>query len=62
MVAPVALADRAARDPALVGVKAARLATAAGAGLPVLPGRVLPSHASSDAVARGVDALAGGPG
>ena len=57
MVAPVSLADRAARDPALVGVKAARLAAAAGAGLPVLSGRVLPSQASSDAVARGVDAL-----
>jgi phosphohistidine swiveling domain-containing protein len=62
MVAPVALADRAARDPALAGVKAARLAAAAGAGLPVLPGRVLPSEASSDALARGVEALEGGSG
>ena len=57
MVAPVALADRAARDPALAGVKAARLAAAAGAGLPVLPGRVLPSEASSEAIASGVQAL-----
>jgi hypothetical protein len=62
MVAPVALADRAARDPALVGVKAARLAAAADAGLPALPGRVLPSEASSAAVARGVEALEGGSG
>lgn len=57
MVAPVALADRAARDPSLVGLKAARLAAAACAGLPVLPGRVLPSEASSDAVERAVEAL-----
>ena len=57
MVAPVALPDRAARDPALFGAKASRLAAAAGAGLPVLPGRVLPSEASSDAIARGVEAL-----
>ncbi|MDP9119699.1 MAG: hypothetical protein M3M93_05400, partial [Actinomycetota bacterium] len=62
MVEPVALADLAARDPALVGVKAARLATAAGAGLPVLPGLVLPSEASSDAVARGSEALQAGSG
>lgn len=62
MIAPVALTDPAARDPALVGVKAARLAAAAGDGLPVLPGRVLPSQASSDAVARGMDALARGSG
>ena len=57
MVVPVALADPAARDPSLVGVKAARLAAATSAGLPVLPGRVLPSEASSDAVARGMGAL-----
>jgi phosphohistidine swiveling domain-containing protein len=57
MIASVALADRAARDPALTGVKAARLAAAAAAGLPVLAGRVLPSEASSDAVARAVEAL-----
>jgi phosphohistidine swiveling domain-containing protein len=57
MVAPVALADRPARDPALVGVKAARLAAAAAAGLPVLEGRVLPSEASSEAIASGGEAL-----
>jgi phosphohistidine swiveling domain-containing protein len=62
MVAPVALADRTARDPALAGVKAARLAAAAGAGLPVLPGWVIPLDASSDAVARGVKALEVGSG
>jgi phosphohistidine swiveling domain-containing protein len=62
MVAPVALADPAARDPAVVGVKAARLAAAASAGLPVLAGRVLPVEASSDAVARGMEALEGGSG
>ena len=62
MVAPVALADRAARDPALVGVKAARLAAAAAAGLPVLAGRVIPSEASSDAIARGSGALEAGSG
>jgi len=62
MGAPVALADRAARDPDHVGAKAARLAAAAAAGLPVLAGRVLPSEASSDAVTRGSGALAEGSG
>jgi phosphohistidine swiveling domain-containing protein len=57
MVAPVALADRGARDRVLVGVKAARLAAAAGAGLPVLPGWVIPLDASSDALQGGMDAL-----
>jgi phosphohistidine swiveling domain-containing protein len=61
-VATVALADRAARDPALVGVKAAQLAAATGAGLPVLPGWVIPLEASSDAVARGVGVLEGRSG
>ena len=62
MPAPVAFADRAARDPSLVGVKAARLAAAAGAGLPVLAGRVLPSEASSDAIRRGMEVLEAGSG
>ena len=62
MVAPVALADLAARDPFLVGVKTARLAAAADAGLPVLEGWVLPSEASSDAVRRGVEVLETGSG
>jgi len=57
VLAPVLLDDRVARDPTHVGVKAARLAAAAAAGLPVLAGRVLPSEASSDAVARGSGAL-----
>jgi phosphohistidine swiveling domain-containing protein len=57
VVAPLALTDRAAQDPAVSGVKAARLAAAAYAGLPVLVGRVLPSVASSDAFARAVEAL-----
>jgi phosphohistidine swiveling domain-containing protein len=62
MAAPVALADLAARDPSLVGVKAARLAAAASAGLPVLPGWAIPLDASSDAVARGMGALETGSG
>lgn len=52
-----ALDDPAARDPAVVGVKAAGLAAAAGAGLPVLPGWVLPLEASTAAVAAGARAL-----
>ena len=62
MLAPVGLADRVARDPGHVGVKAARLAAAAAAGLPVLAGRVLPTEASSDAVARGSGKLEDGSG
>ena len=62
MTEPVALADRAARDPVLVGVKAARLAAAASAELPVLSGLVIPLDASSDAVARGRAALEVGSG
>ncbi len=62
MVSPVALTDRVARDPARVGVKAARLAAAAAAGLPVLHGWVLPSEASWDAIRRGVEALETGSG
>ena len=62
MVAPVALADPAARDPPSSGMKAARLAAAAGGGLPVLPGWVLPLDASSDAVARGMESARDGVG
>jgi phosphohistidine swiveling domain-containing protein len=56
-VDPIALADPAARDPAVVGTKAAGLARAAAAGLPVLPGRVLPVEASRDAIGAGAQAL-----
>jgi phosphohistidine swiveling domain-containing protein len=56
-VAPIALTDPAARDPSVAGVKAARLAAAADAGLPVLPGRILPMEASAVAIAAGADAL-----
>jgi phosphohistidine swiveling domain-containing protein len=62
MVSPVVLTDPVARDPAHVGVKAARLAAAAAAGLPVLEGRVLPSEASWNAIRRGVEALETGAG
>lgn len=57
MGAPIALADPAARDPALVGEKAAGLAKAAAADLPVLPGRVLRVDASETAITAGVEAL-----
>lgn len=57
MKAPIALADPAARDPAVAGEKAARLAHAAAAGLPVLPGWVLPVGASEAAIASGARAL-----
>ena len=46
-----------ARDPAIVGVKAAGLAAAANAGLPVLPGWILPLEASAAAIAAGARAL-----
>ena len=62
--APIALDDPAARDPAVVGVKAARLAAAADAGLPVLPGWVLPLEASAAAIAArrsGRSSAPGGP-
>nr|MBA3363872.1 hypothetical protein [Actinomycetota bacterium] len=62
MPAPVAIAHREARDPAHVGVKAAALAAASGAGLPVIPGWVIPLDASSDAIARGRGALEVGSG
>jgi hypothetical protein len=60
----LALDDAAARDPALVGAKAAGLSSAADAGLPVLPGWVLPLEASAPAIAVGARALAraGPPG
>jgi phosphohistidine swiveling domain-containing protein len=63
-VAPIALTDPAARDPSVVGLKAAGLAEAADAGLPVLPGRILPLEASAAAIAAGAQALArsGPPG
>ncbi|HET6790449.1 MAG TPA: PEP/pyruvate-binding domain-containing protein [Actinomycetota bacterium] len=47
----------AARDPAIVGVKAAGLAAAANAGLPVLPGWILPLEASTAAITAGARAL-----
>src|SRR5918995_2035827 len=56
-VAPIALTDPAARDPSVAGVKAAGLAAAADAGLPVLPGRILPLEASAAAIAAGTRAL-----
>ena len=61
---PIALDDPAALDPAVVGVKAARLAAAADAGLPVLPGSVFPLEASAAAIAGGARVLerSGPPG
>ena len=53
----IALDDPAARDPAVVGVKAARLAAGVDAGLPVLPGAVLPLEASAAAIAEGARVL-----
>jgi phosphohistidine swiveling domain-containing protein len=57
MGAQIALADPAARDPVVVGEKAAGLAKAAAADLPVLPGRVLRVDASETAIEAGVEAL-----
>lgn len=54
---PQALGDPVARDPAVVGRKAAGLAVAAAAKLPVLPGWILPLEASSPAIAAGARAL-----
>jgi phosphohistidine swiveling domain-containing protein len=56
-LAPIALTDPAARDPSVGGVKAAGLAAAAEAGLPVLAGRILPLEASEAAIAAGAEAL-----
>ena len=47
-----------ARDRRIVGGKAARLAVLRSAGLPVLPGWVVPASASANAVGMGSDALA----
>src|SRR5688572_12975453 len=49
----VDLADRAATDPELTGAKAAALAKATGAGLPVLPGMVITTAATERSLARG---------
>jgi phosphohistidine swiveling domain-containing protein len=54
----VALDEEAARDAAVVGTKAAGLAAAAAAGLPVLPGWVIPLASSASAIAAGRGALA----
>jgi phosphohistidine swiveling domain-containing protein len=62
MVASLALKDRAARDPDVAGVKASRLAAAMDAQLPVLAGRILSMDASTEAIARGVQALEAGSG
>jgi len=49
------LGDARALEPAVSGAKAANLATAARAGLPVLPGFVLTTEGTSSFVARGSD-------
>jgi hypothetical protein len=54
---PIALADPSARDPAVFGDKSARLAQASAAGLPTLPGWVLPLGASEAAIAAGARTL-----
>jgi len=54
------LGDPAARDPGVVGAKAARLAAAAAEGFPVLPGAVIPLDASASAIVAGARALAAG--
>src|SRR6185312_5018154 len=58
----VSLAAPPAADPAIVGQKAAGLARATAAGLPVLPGWVLPLDESAPAIAAGVAALGDGGG
>ncbi|MFY1632427.1 PEP/pyruvate-binding domain-containing protein [Solwaraspora sp. WMMB335] len=57
-VLPIALDDPRAADPAVAGAKAAALARARRAGLPVLPGVVLPVAAAGPAVAAARHALA----
>ena len=52
------LSSSAGRDPAVAGEKAARLARAAAAGLPVLPAWVVPASSSAAAILAGADALA----
>ncbi len=54
------LASSPARDPDVAGGKAAGLASAAGAGLPVLPGWVVPLQESATAIALGTEALVAG--
>ncbi len=54
------LDDRRALEPAVVGAKAASLAAAKRAGLPVLDGLAIPLGASLDALAAGAEALEGG--
>jgi hypothetical protein len=54
------LGEGRSRDPAVAGAKAARLATARGVGLPVLPGVVVPTQAGRAAVATATAALAHG--
>ena len=54
------LADEMATDPSISGAKAANLATAAGAGLPVLPGFVLTTHGASSVTLDGPQSN-GGP-
>lgn len=53
----VDLDDDLATDRTIVGAKAARLAVARRAGLPALPGVVIPVEASRDALRSGVEAL-----
>ena len=57
MLGSRALDDPAGRDAAAVGSKAALLAVAAAAGLPVLPGVVVPMEASESAIDAGAEAL-----
>ena len=58
----ISLATAPAADPAVVGQKAAGLARATAAGLPALPGWVLPLDESAPAIAAGVAALERGGG
>src|SRR5689334_15280157 len=59
----ISLDDDAALDPSLVGVKAANLARARRAGLPVLPGVVVPIEAAGAVIDHGLAVLAAeGPG
>ena len=60
MIEPLALSDPAARDKTVVGSKAALLAVAAEAGMPVLPGIVVPLAASAPAMTLGAEALTSG--
>ncbi len=58
MARPIALTDPAAREPDVVGYKAALLAEAGAIGLPTLPGDALPLEASAPAIAAGHAAFA----